>query len=263
MDIKAFIASGILEQYALGLASAEEVRQVEDALQKYPELKAELASIQAAFEQLALAQAVQPKAGLLDNILQQVEKDVPKPAPPAQPAAIAAKKSIPYGWMAMALLLGLAAWYFFRQNQKTSSDWQNRYNTLEQQCETNRQVLEQAQADLKILSDPGNQPIRVLGLPALPEAVAVVYYNTEAQTTYFQPLLLPPPPAGKQYQLWALVDGQPRDMGILALEAADLSLANVPFVAGAGAFAITIEPLGGSPSPSLDQLVMMGAVNAG
>ncbi len=74
---------------------------------------------------------------------------------------------------------------------------------------------------------------------------------------------MPPPPAGKQYQLWALVDGQPRDMGILALEAADLSLANVPFVAGAGAFAITIEPLGGSPSPSLDQLVMMGAVNAG
>ncbi len=42
MNISAYIDSGILEEYALGIVSPQEKQEVECLTQVYPELKAEL-----------------------------------------------------------------------------------------------------------------------------------------------------------------------------------------------------------------------------
>ena len=70
---------------------------------------------------------------------------------------------------------------------------------------------------------------------------------------------LPKPRADKQYQLWAIVDGKPVDAGVFDVDggAAFVKLKNIP---NAQAFAITLENKGGSASPHMDALYVMGKV---
>lgn len=69
---------------------------------------------------------------------------------------------------------------------------------------------------------------------------------------------LPQAPEGFQYQLWAIVDGAPVDAGLLeGLE----DWQNMKDISGeAVAFAITLEPEGGSASPTMEEMVVIGNV---
>ena len=62
---------------------------------------------------------------------------------------------------------------------------------------------------------------------------------------------LPTLPAGRDYQLWAIVAGKPISHGVFGLEANGRAqlLANAP-PGPADAFAVTIEPAGGVPAPT-------------
>ncbi|HMG16813.1 MAG TPA: hypothetical protein VK590_15260, partial [Saprospiraceae bacterium] len=55
-----FIESGILELYAAGQASVQEVSEVEFMLNAYPEVRSELNEINIAIEKYALHQAITP-----------------------------------------------------------------------------------------------------------------------------------------------------------------------------------------------------------
>ena len=69
---------------------------------------------------------------------------------------------------------------------------------------------------------------------------------------------LPLAPSDKQYQLWAIVDGKPVDAGIIGdCNGGLCKLKNIP---KASAFAITLEKKGGSPTPTLTAMFVMGAI---
>jgi mannose-6-phosphate isomerase-like protein (cupin superfamily) len=53
MDYKAYIASGIIEDYCLGILTEEESKVVEQQAQRYPEVKHEIDVLMQAFEQYA------------------------------------------------------------------------------------------------------------------------------------------------------------------------------------------------------------------
>ena len=65
--------------------------------------------------------------------------------------------------------------------------------------------------------------------------------------------MLPAAPADRQYQLWAMVNGKPVDMGIISKDSVFNAMKQVQ---NATAFAITLEPLGGKPAPTGDMLVL-------
>ena len=73
---------------------------------------------------------------------------------------------------------------------------------------------------------------------------------------------LPQAAPEKQYQLWAIVDGKPVDAGMVE-ESADasgkllLKMHNIP---EAQAFAITLEKKGGSPTPTMEAMFVVGKV---
>jgi anti-sigma-K factor RskA len=69
---------------------------------------------------------------------------------------------------------------------------------------------------------------------------------------------LPMPPSDKQYQLWALKDGKPYDAGVFDMTG-DMHMMPVK-IGEADAFAVTLEKKGGSPTPTLTQLYMMGKI---
>ena len=61
------------------------------------------------------------------------------------------------------------------------------------------------------------------------------------------------------YQLWAIGDEGPVGIGLVN-EGEKLTLQQMEAVAQAGAFAITIEPKGGSKAPTMEKMVVLGEV---
>ena len=72
MNLKFYIESGILEQYALGLLSEKESANVKHLLSLYVELREELERIQDAMENYAALKAVQPRAHVKNLVIDSI-----------------------------------------------------------------------------------------------------------------------------------------------------------------------------------------------
>ncbi len=74
------------------------------------------------------------------------------------------------------------------------------------------------------------------------------------------------PPAGRDYQLWAILGAAPASLGVIRVDqsgSAVLRLENVGDPAMLNAFAVSLEPTGGSPNPAAPSgpVVMLGKVS--
>jgi anti-sigma-K factor RskA len=62
-----------------------------------------------------------------------------------------------------------------------------------------------------------------------------------------------------QYQLWALVGGKPVDLGVFDSDGGDTSdMKPMKSIGSADAFAVTLEPRGGSVNPTMSELMVLG-----
>lgn len=68
MNIQQYIATGIIESYALGLASPDEAAQFERLLPTFPELKIALTEFEFRLESFVLNHEIPPPPGLKDRI---------------------------------------------------------------------------------------------------------------------------------------------------------------------------------------------------
>jgi mannose-6-phosphate isomerase-like protein (cupin superfamily) len=69
MDIAAYLESGVLEEYCLGLLSDEDAAFVAALSLQHPEVKRELDNIEMGIERFAALQATEPRAELKNRIL--------------------------------------------------------------------------------------------------------------------------------------------------------------------------------------------------
>ncbi len=91
-----------------------------------------------------------------------------------------------------------------------------------------------------------------------PNYRANIYWNSTTEIVYLDVKSLPDAPNGKQYQLWALKDGKPIDMGVFNAVDTEKALLEMGSVPGADAFAVTLEKAGGVPSPTLEEMYVYG-----
>ena len=85
------------------------------------------------------------------------------------------------------------------------------------------------------------------GMDPAPEANATVYWDSLSKDVYLLIHNLPLPASDKQYQLWALLDGKPIDLGVIPNEVfveRKRLLLTMKNTIGAQAFAITLEKNG-------------------
>ncbi|MGH2623487.1 MAG: anti-sigma factor domain-containing protein, partial [Sphingobacterium sp.] len=101
--------------------------------------------------------------------------------------------------------------------------------------------------------------ITLQGVERFPNAKAVVFWDTQSSDVFLTAANLPEAPAGKQYQLWAIVQGQPVDAGVLPLSPKS-TLVEMQGIASAEAFAITLEKEGGSAVPTLSEMYVLGNI---
>jgi hypothetical protein len=296
-DFQAYIESGRLEQYALGELDPATQAEVEGWAARHPQVRQELDELLAGLGVYAEAHTLAPPAGLRDRVLSRVLAEIgtaeaaPVAAPLAAPVApvaaaptmrVSASNPRPTdtyaaappvartsGWAiaaSVALLLSLAAnALLYSRWQQTSTELVAAQNSQARFAQTS-QVMERrlgaTQEQLHILRSPQEyKMVALAGTPAHPTAKARVMYSAAAHRVYVDVQQLPPLPAGKQYQLWALDKGKPVDAGVLAANtAAGDSIQQMKDIASAQAFAMTVEPVGGSAGPTLTTMTVIGNI---
>ena len=263
MDIKKYISSGILEQYVLSMASEEERQEVEMYARAYPEVKKELEAIEIAMEKYAIAHQLPKPSGVEAKFNQQIDKLIK-----TNPKPNNNNPSIGTGgiWLPIILgigLLGTSLLAFFNyQNRQTVQaelmEVRNEYTLLQTNCDETNQENNLLKERLNILFNPDNKVIKLGGTPNNPEALASVIWNPEAKKSYLHINKLELPPTDKDYQLWAIVDGAPVDMGVFKVDVNSDGLQEVPFIENPAAFAISLETAGGNPTPNMDAIQVIG-----
>lgn len=264
MNINKYISSGILENYVLGLVSESERQEVEKLAATHSQIRTHLNGVEDALKQYIQATAMPLPAGLKTAVLSRIDAEIAAEKPSKQ--AGSSSKGLLGLLGLIAVALGSLCFYFFNQNNDNKQQLitaQNEYKVLKTDCDTQAAKLTDLENKITILRDTSSKTTYMKGIPDgnAPQAIAAVYTNPTSQKVYLDVINLPDVPTGKQYQLWALVDGTPVDMGVFdVVISADSSFIEVPFIENAGAYAVTLEDEGGKPTPDLTQLYIIGNV---
>lgn len=282
MDHKEFIESGILDLYILGSLTAEEIKEVEAMADAHPEVKAEIFRLQEEFAQNFLQNPVTPSPQVKVNLMAAIaqpkpeQKEEPKeetPTIPYDPLNRSNQKSQLKFYLVAAsvlLLLSLGAnFYFVNQNVELTSDLSQKEKELalvlkdNESWKTNYTSVYEAYNTLEkkfsMASSPEAAMVKMTDVKGNDQNLAVVMWDSKTKIVYVAVEALDSLPKGMQYQLWAIVDGKPVNMGVFD-PMKKYEYREMKAIESASAFAVTMEEAGGSAEPHMDQMLVMGNV---
>lgn len=278
MDIESYISSGAIESFVLGLSDAAEIAEINALRLEHPQIEAAIQAFEKTIEQQALNAPTQPAAEMkqvlmsrlktefaqIDPAIAEGNKDTQTSLAPVVPISQFNTSSI-FKYLSIAAMVLLIAsaglnFYFYQAFQTAN----NRYSALliqKNSLEANINGVQTKMLDMyqsmQMMGDPAMVKVMLPGIKGKEQNMAIVYWDSRSKDVYLLPNKLPQPQSNKQYQLWAMVDGKPVDAGMISDCAGLCKLKNIP---RAEAFAITLETMGGSPSPNMDQLLVLGKV---
>lgn len=269
MNIQEYIESGIIETYVLGLASPSESAEFERLCAEYPELVAARKKFEDGLEKHASTHAVQPPVGVKVKVLEAIGDTAASGTranvslnPPNIITMQNENKKGSSGWLrfvaaaSVVLLIGLAwfSYQFYTQNaelQKSNTVLQDKLNSTQGTLD---KIMDETREAVK---NPNTTVVNMVGTKIAPKSSANIYWDSANSSVYLVVKNMPQLPNDKQYQLWALIDGKPKDLGVFDATD-DKVILKMNNTKQAQAFAITIEKKGGSPSPTLDSMQSMG-----
>ncbi|RYF96735.1 MAG: anti-sigma factor [Chitinophagaceae bacterium] len=259
MNVQDYISSGIVESYVLGLATAEERSEFERMCSQHPEVLNARTDFELSLEQQAMQNAVTPPPELKQRILQAVLKDDGSVKASDQQAPVIKTNWLRYAVAASLILLAGSLFWNMSQYSRNKK-LQASYNELTRDYDSNAVRLAEIEDQVAMLTlNPSTKLAALKGLAPAPASHATVVWDTLSKDVYLIINNLPQPATGHQYQLWALFNGQPIDVGMIDNEVftgEKKLMIQMKNVTGAQAFAITLEKKGGSPTPQGAMYVM-------
>lgn len=276
MNIHEYISSGIVESYVLGLSDRKEAAEFERMCSEHPEVKTARDSFELQLEKQAFVNVVAPPERVrsnffaeLDQAIAQDSSAVPPPVVPLFESGNRRTTGSIAKYLAAASIILLVVstalnFYFFQQYQSYST----RYNDLLAQNgqltlnnNTIQTRLRSYETTIGRLTDTNVTIVKMPGFPKgpSPASLATVYWDKRTKEVFLYVNNMPRPVTSKQYQLWALVGGKPVDAGTFDVDG-DTVLVRMKNVPNAETFAITLQDRGGSPTPDLTQLYVIGNV---
>lgn len=285
-NLKAYIESGVLELYVLGDLSPEETLQVEEIAAQNPEVRAEIAAIEEAMEQYAMQNAVEPSAdvetrlfeklGLSEVDEQENIQSAPAPVYTEEPRIIRLDESagkvrvLRYALVAcVALLIVSTAALFITYSKLNDAHDQIASLNLDKQkfagVVSKLEFENQGLGNMAAMADSKEwATISMQGQAFSPASKMKVYWNKKDKSVLINYVAMDLPKTDKEheYQLWALVNGKPVSLGVFGKSdsTANEALVKMQAIQEAQAFAVTLEPMGGSVNPTMDKLTVMGGV---
>ena len=279
MDIKAYIGSGILEQFVLGESTASQSEEVIRMAALYPDIQAEIDAIEEALFKYAQTHAAAPPSYIKDQMFSKLSLDELL----AEEEEFGATKTIllqpkdkeitkapvfNYFMMAASFVLLCASVvgniYLYNKWQSTESEvvaLNSEKQSLTADLKAQEASYAVIESKIQVMQDPEIKPVVMKGLALMPDALATIYWNPKNNEVYINANTLPETTETEQYQLWAIVDGKPVDAGIFETREALNGMVKMKNIQNATAFAVTIEKKGGSLTPTLEKMVLMGAAS--
>lgn len=252
-------SEGHLVAYITGELPNPTAREVEALLREDMEVRREYVGLQDTLEQLAHAYGVSPSANIKHQLMEHPSvftyARLPENRGGFSSTFMVAASGV------VALLSMVAAIYFWNKWKGTDDRLamltaQNL--ELAENLKTVNHSMEGMRRNLAVLVSPDFSRIILDGTANAQGAKAVIYWNKEEEEVFINSATMAALPSHQQYQLWALVDGQPVDAGVFdAREGAFQIMKNI---ARADAFAVTVERQGGAKGPTLETMQVYGEV---
>jgi hypothetical protein len=188
-----------------------------------------------------------------------VKQEIKNAVLPGEPAKVVAMKTetpksfwFKYAIAASIILLAGSIYWNITLFNKNSQLQNNYNNTVARLSDIEKEIA-------MIRQNPNMKMAAMKGMPESPASFATVFWDTTSKDVYLVVNNLPKPASDKQYQLWALFDGQPIDIGMIDNNffiGQDKLLLRMKNARNAQAFAITLEKKGGNPTPEGPMYVM-------
>ena len=219
--------------YALGALTEDERREFEGYLATYPELQAEVEALVSVTDLLALApQEHEPPPELRRNLLNRIGGAADATLAEAPQRRAGLRRLLGPGGLAAAAVAVLAVVGLFAWNTSLRGENEDLRGELE-----SRQTYE------------------LQGSGAAQDARGEVVEVGDGQAILVAENL-PPVSEDEVYETWLMRDGIPEPAGLFEPSAGGIAATPVEgSLAGADAVTVTVEPSGGSPTPTSDILL--------
>jgi len=299
-ESKAYIETGILELYVLGQLNVREQKEVEQMAADFPEIREEINAIEIAMEMYAISHAIEPTLGLEKQIFEEISKlssksnsdqdfkkesnsnhissgsinsgqtETAKIIPLKQDHSVSTIRSLRFALVACIglLMMSVVALYGAHDKLSEANAQIASLNNQRERFAATVSYMKDENKDLQeiasISGDPTWTSVKLAGTAISPQAKMMVYWHKSGQHVMVDNtrMSLPQNDASHQYQLWAIVNGKPVDLGVFNADAQPKKLlVAMKEVAAAQAFAVTLEKRGGSTAPTMEKMVVQGVVS--
>ncbi len=243
--IRIFLDSDLLENYLLGSVSQEESLQVERYIAMYPDVRNAYNELQANLEAFAKMHSKKAPEGLKERIVLNIRRQ-------NIGRRIFRRLSIA-ACLAAGLFAG-SSYFYWDQNQELQEEnilVSNQIKILEADM---REQLEDVRNQFIVLNNPQTLKHEVNGNKKARELKAVTYINPVKRLSFINVRNLPHLPSNQCYQMWAEVNGEMVNLGVLKNVENKDKLWPIPYAEKAVGY-ITIEPQGGNDTPTVQNIV--------
>ena len=265
--------SGILELYVLGDVTPDEKIQVEMMASLHPAVKAELDEIERSMELFAEENAIEPSEELRGRVLGSLltnlgdDRTFEKVAVKSITDNVVAlpqprvNNFYKYAFAAcLALLLAsiVALVSMYSQLQQST----NQIAALQSDKQHFANTVNLKDQQLEIFRDASFKFLKLQGTPHAPSAALTIAWSPAKHKVMvdMSSAKMPENDKDHQYQLWAIVAGKPVDLGVFDANPDSTDMKQMKEIAAVStdAFAVTLEPRGGSVNPTMDKMMVIG-----
>ncbi len=256
--------------HVLGALSPEEAREFKQKMTCNPELRAFVGSLSVATSAIAgNVPCAKPPPEVRTQLLAQIARSQKVP----KPAGRDSKPAFPlFEWILPTLSVGLAVICLMlsyqnnhlKQTVLAASNQIRSLNAMAAALQSATNGLQQTVFALSESNRLANLQITLLQshINGSPDAMAATLWDQSDQKGVFVVRNLPPAPSSRDYQLWVLENGTtPVDAGVVHVDengSGRVDFQPVKHIQIAAKFAVTEEVHGGSPTPTLKNLVLAG-----
>lgn len=259
MNIEEYIASGVLESYVLGELEESGALEVEAMANAHPEIKAALRRIEDTHERLFQLNAGQISMELKDKVMGTL------PFETSRQRWLFKRIEVPQlvvaASVAVFLVMAGAALLFYLKWDTTKAELvaiHENHQRMAELVDQARQELNRSNENIESLVATNTRKIELTGTSNSPGSSVSVFWNPTSAEVFIKVASLSALSAEKQFQLWGIVDGKP--VGIGVFDSPETILKMNPISGSVSAFAVTIEPRGGSEAPTLETMQVIGNV---
>ena len=243
--IRIFLDSDLLEKYLLGDTALEESLQVERYIAMYPEVREAYEELQKNLEAYAKLHALKAPGGLKERILERIRQE-------------RKRRSVFYKYAVAASIVAMifagSSYFFYNQNKSLQEEnilVNNKIKNLEMDMKVQ---LEDLRNQYIVLNNPNTKRYTVKGNRKAEQLKAVAYINPVKKLSYINVSHLPQLPEDQCFQMWAEVNGELVNLGVIRQFEDKEKLLALPYSDNAIGY-ITIEPQGGNETPSVQNIV--------